>query len=105
MQVTRLFHLTIGDHRRPSVTDARGADVVQRRAAGRPPVTTPKSQPRRPITVYECDTCGTRAVGEQYCTECTTFMRRVGTGGTCPHCDEAVTLVELFSEDVAGSTS
>ena len=79
----------------------RAAACRRRRAAGRPPLIIPKSQPKRPITVYECDTCGTRAVGEQYCSECATFMAHVGLGGSCPHCDEPVTLAELFSDDVA----
>ena len=30
-------------------------------------------------------------------------MARVGLGGSCPHCDEAVTLAALFSGDVAVS--
>ncbi len=64
----------------------RAAAYRRRRAAGRPPVTVPPSQPRRPFSVYECDRCGARAVGEQYCAECATFMRRVGTGGSCPNC-------------------
>ena len=28
-------------------------------------VVVPRAQPRRPITVYECDVCGHRALGEQ----------------------------------------
>lgn len=75
----------------------RAAAYRRRRAAGRPSVTIPQSQPRRPISVYECATCGTRTVGEQYCTECATFMSRVDTGGSCLHCDEAVTLAELLT--------
>jgi hypothetical protein len=76
----------------------KAAAYRRRRAVGRPPLTIPKSQPKRPITVYECNTCGTRAVGEQYCTECATFMGRVGQGGSCPHCFEPVTLAELLAD-------
>ena len=54
------------------------------------------ARPRRPITVYECDTCGQRALGEQRCDDCNTWMRRgpvyaliaathsVNTGGDQP---------------------
>jgi hypothetical protein len=56
--------------------------------------------PRRPITVYECNTCGRRAVGEQRCTDCTTFMRSVGIGGSCPCCDEPIAIAELLAEEV-----
>jgi len=54
---------------------------------------------RRSSTVYECGDCGTRSLGEQRC-ECGRFMRRVGTGGHCPHCDEAVALSDLADEEV-----
>ncbi|KJF18782.1 MULTISPECIES: hypothetical protein [Acidithrix] len=54
-----------------------------------------KKQPLKPITVYECDICGERALGEQRCDECQKFMRRVGFGGLCPHCDGAVAYDEL----------
>jgi hypothetical protein len=54
-------------------TDAcRAAAYRRRRDTGRTPVTVPATQPRRPITVYECDNCGTRALGEQRCEDCAT---------------------------------
>ena len=53
-------------------------------------------------TVYECEDCGVRAVGSQRCEECLRFMRRVGMGGTCPTCDEPVTVAELMG---AGPTA
>lgn len=65
----------------------RPADI----AAAIPPPT-----PRRPLTVYECDSCGTRLLGEQRCSDCGTFMRRLGVGGTCPCCDEPITIEELL---------
>jgi len=55
-----------------------------------------------PITVYECDACGERAVGRQRCDGCSTFMRRVGLGGACPCCDEAITVAELLGPDTGG---
>jgi hypothetical protein len=47
------------------------------------------------VTVYECDGCGARTLGEQYCDECRTFMRRVGVGGCCPACSEPIAYQEL----------
>jgi hypothetical protein len=60
------------------------------------PVVIPKARPRRPITVYECDGCGERALGQQRCETCSTFMRRIGIGGSCPACDAAVAITELL---------
>lgn len=59
------------------------------------PVVVPPGRPRRPLTVYQCPACGTRAVGEQRCADCATFMSRVGPGGACPHCDEPVAVADL----------
>jgi hypothetical protein len=59
--------------------------------------TIPPATPRRPITVYQCDSCGTRLLGEQRCDDCGTFMKRVGIGGTCPCCDEPITIDELLA--------
>ena len=64
------------------------------------PVTLPPARPRKPITVYECDTCGTRALGEQRCEDCGTFMRRIGYGGHCPSCDEPGAVRDLLDEEV-----
>jgi hypothetical protein len=77
----------------------RVAAYRRRRDAARP-VVVPSAQPRGPITVYECDGCGARAVGQQRCADCSTFMRRIGIGGSCPHCDEAVAVTELLGEEV-----
>ena len=71
----------------------------RRRAAGQgAAVVVPPFQPRKPLTVYVCDACDVRAVGEQRCEECGSFMRRVGLGGTCPHCDEPVAVEDLLGE-------
>lgn len=51
---------------------------------------------RRPVTVYECNGCGTRMLGRQRCDDCGTFMARVGIGGLCPCCDEPVAIDELI---------
>jgi hypothetical protein len=74
----------------------RAAAYRRRRDASRAPVVVPKTQPRRPITVYECDSCGDRSLGEQRCETCSTFMRRVGVGGCCPACEEPIAVTELL---------
>ena len=91
--------------RRTYCSDACRANAYHRRRSGMTRhVRVPKSQSRREITVYECDTCGERSLGEQRCLECHTFMRRVGIGGHCPSCDESITISELVgSEFIAGS--
>jgi hypothetical protein len=50
------------------------------------------------VTVYECDECATRLLGEQYCHDCATFMRRIGHGGLSPCCGEPVTVDELLDQ-------
>ena len=65
------------------------------RAEQTSPPAPPASAPRRPVTVYQCDGCDTRALGVQRCEACGTFMRRVGPGGHCPGCDEPVAYDEL----------
>ena len=87
--------------RRRYCSDACRAAAYRRRrdTAGRT-VTVPRTRPRKPITVYECDGCGLRSLGEQRCPECSTFMRKLGLGGECPHCSEPVAITELVSEEV-----
>src|SRR5258708_1509223 len=67
----------------------------RRDAHNTPAVVIPKARPRRPITVYECDSCGERALGEQRCKTCSTFMRRVGVGGCCPPCGPPIAMPAL----------
>jgi hypothetical protein len=47
--------------------------------------------------VYECPACETRFIGQQRCDQCGVFCRRLGPGGPCPHCDEAVAIADLVS--------
>lgn len=47
-------------------------------------------------TVYECDGCGARFIGEWRCPECNLMCKKVGPGGCCPHCYEAVLVRELL---------
>jgi hypothetical protein len=59
--------------------------------------------PRRPITVYECASCGARALGEQRCEGCGVFMAKVGLGGLCPECGAPVAIPDLFDEHTVSS--
>ena len=87
--------------RRRSCSDAcRAAAYRRRRGVARPVVVVPAPARRVAITVYACDGCGARAVGEQRCAECSTFMRRVGIGGACPCCHQAITVSELIGLEV-----
>lgn len=69
------------------------------------PVVVPPGRPRRPLTVYQCPSCDLRAVGEQRCDDCHTFMQRVGLGGPCPHCEEAVAVADLLDRQAAPEPS
>jgi hypothetical protein len=60
-----------------------------------PPV--PVHAPRH-STVYQCPSCDSRYLGDQYCTDCGRFCRRVGAGGLCPACDEPVAITDLLPE-------
>ncbi len=54
------------------------------------------SRPTRTAGVYQCPDCDTRYVGQQRCDDCNVFCHRIGTGGTCPSCDEPITIDELL---------
>jgi hypothetical protein len=78
----------------------KAAAYRRRHQAPITPVVLARARPRRPVTVYECDTCATRTVGQQRCDQCGTFMRRIGLGGHCPHCEEPVAITDLLDEEV-----
>ena len=59
---------------------------------------------RRRDTIYECPQCETRYLGEQRCDDCNTWCRRLGPGGTCPHCDGFVAVSDLIADDQLGAT-
>ncbi len=60
-----------------------------------PPI--PAHAPRH-STVYQCGSCETRYLGEQYCGDCGQFCKRVGVGGPCPACDEPVAIIDLLPD-------
>ena len=72
-----------------------------------PVVVPPAGLPRRQVTVYACEPCGTRALGEpRYISEeCGLFMAKVGIGGLCPACSEPVAVEELVEEAAFGVAS
>ncbi|MCW2666524.1 MAG: hypothetical protein JWN57_1486 [Frankiales bacterium] len=53
-------------------------------------------KPRRASGVYQCPDCDARYFGQQRCEDCNVFCSRIGTGGHCPSCDEAILLDELL---------
>jgi hypothetical protein len=61
----------------------------------------PAARPRREHTIYECPACEQRLLGEQRCPDCGIFGRRIGAGGTCPHCQEPVAITDLLNQEVA----
>lgn len=91
---------TPGGRRRFCSDACRAAAYRRRRDAHQPPAVVPAGRPRRPITVYECGECGARALGQQRCDDCGTFMRRIGIGGICPACDDPIAINELLDQEV-----
>ena len=75
-----------------------GAACRQTAWRRRHPTPLPSIPPRapQPSTVYECPACKARYLGEQYCSDCRCFCRRVGPGGLCPACDEPVAIADLL---------
>jgi hypothetical protein len=71
--------------------------MARQARAPAPPPPLPPAGRKRAVTVYQCGTCGTRTLGAQRCADCRTFMMAAGIGGTCPHCDEPVTVAELIT--------
>lgn len=49
-------------------------------------------------TVYECPGCENRYLGQQRCSECNMFCRRLGPGALCPNCDEPVAVSDLIPD-------
>jgi len=58
-------------------------------------------RPAREHTVYECPDCQARYLGWQRCDDCGVFCRRVGPGGECPACGEAVAVSDLLEQGPA----
>ncbi len=85
-------------------TDQRFCSPACRQRAHRrrsaPRITAPPAlkagRSRRQYSVYECDDCGQRLSGQQWCPDCQRPCRRLDYGGPCPSCGEAVTITDLL---------
>ena len=83
--------------RRRHCSDAcRQAAWRRRHLAAGPEVPVPPKGLKRAVSIYECDGCGARAIGDQYCPDCRNFMRSLGRGAPCPHCEEPVAVSDLI---------
>ncbi len=89
---------------RQRVCSAACRQVAWRRRHAAPLPSIPLRTPRA-RTLYECPSCETRYLGTQRCSDCGTFCRKVGPGGTCPHCDEPVLLADLLLEMEGGEAT
>jgi len=56
-------------------------------------------------TVYECSSCEARYLAAWRCPDCNLMCRRLGLGGSCPHCDELVVISDLVPDSPSGRTS
>jgi hypothetical protein len=70
-----------------------------RRRHPTPLPTVPARTPRQ-ATVYQCPECESRYLGDQYCSDCGRFCRRIGVGGLCPACEEPVAIIDLLPEHI-----
>jgi hypothetical protein len=98
-------HFAASGHKRYCTDACRRTAWRRRHQTVVPPqIVIPANRARRPLTVYQCDECETRSVGSQRCEQCGSFMRRVGFGGPCPHCDAPVAIEDLLDEEVMPAT-
>ena len=76
--------------------------AYRRRHQDAPPQTPlPTRRSRLEGTLYLCPQCDTRYLAEQWCPDCSRPCRRLGAGGTCPSCEEMITVQELITDDDA----
>jgi hypothetical protein len=64
------------------------------------PAALPVRRSRRDGTVYQCDDCDQLYLAEQWCPDCNRPCRRLGSGGTCPNCEEIILLDALLATDL-----
>lgn len=74
----------------------RQAAFRRRQQPSQPPLVLPRKPPKA-VVVYQCPECEERYLGEQRCDTCQVFCRRLGPGGECPHCGEAVAVIDLLA--------
>jgi hypothetical protein len=51
-------------------------------------------------TLFECQLCHERHLGQRRCPGCQRFARALGLGATCTECGELVLLTDLFGLEV-----
>jgi predicted nucleic acid-binding Zn ribbon protein len=71
--------------------------IAFRRRQRRTPIVVPRPAQTRDVTCYQCPECEALFLGTQRCDDCGVFCRRVGLAGSCPHCDEVVTVQDLLN--------
>jgi hypothetical protein len=69
-----------------------------RHPSPKPAVTVPAPTRRRDITIYQCPSCDTRYLAQQYCHDCHQPCRRLDYGGLCPHCDQPITIQDITDQ-------
>ena len=67
----------------------------------RPAIVVPARTRRRDITVYQCQQCETRYLGQQYCHDCHHPCVRIDLGGLCPTCDTPITIGDILDQHPA----
>lgn len=82
--------------RRIWCSDACKQAAWRRRHPPAAPPDLPPPRHRRDHTIYQCDHCGQRQAGRQWCDDCAKPCRRIGPGGDCPACGEVITLNDLI---------
>ena len=73
--------------------------AYRRRHRITPQLPLPPARSRLHGTVYQCPSCDTRYLAEQWCLECNQPCQRLGAGGTCPSCDDLITTAELTANN------
>jgi hypothetical protein len=94
--------LPAGRSRRFCSPACRQAAYRRRHQPVAQPMFLPRSRSRLEGTIYQCPECDTRYLAEQWCPDCARPCHRLGAGGTCPCCEEMITIAEL-TEDTGPS--
>ncbi len=100
------LNLPAGRSRRFCSPACRQAAYRRRHQQPTPPqIPLPPRRSRLKGTVYECPECETRYLAEQWCPDCSLPCRRLGPGGTCPCCEETITIAEITEAETITDTS
>jgi len=69
-----------------------------------PAIVLPARRSRREGTVYGCNDCDSRYLGEQWCFDCSRPCRRLGPGGPCPCCEEIILFEDILGGQIDDTT-